>query len=304
MNRVVKITPSHFDIGNKSASNILSISVVNSLNPLILLSEASVTLTNNLIITVADSVELKFGDIIEVKYVAVVNLAGFTFTFLGIPLPADVLNNTVNITAIFTESGWKIMFSPSIGAGINLSFIRSQDILNNAITTPKIQNEAVNSTKIADSSISTAKILTGAVTEDKVANLAITTTKIGNNAVTPEKLSNATAQKIVIIPKIFDFANQDNLSFMLSTIPLQLLFCVTTVTETAIGATNPGTYTIVGNTIGTLVTGTIIQNSLPGATAQAVIVNPGIIPANEVLTVDNTSLQTVGKICITLIYST
>ena len=68
--------------------------------------------------------------------------------------------------------------------------IKSENIPENAVTTPKLTNNAVTGEKINDGSISTAKIQDGAVTTTKIANGSITGEKIADGSITTNKLGD------------------------------------------------------------------------------------------------------------------
>jgi len=78
-----------------------------------------------------------------------------------------------------------------------ISTIKLQDnsvstakIQNNAITTAKLSDYSVNETKLADNSVSTIKIKNGAITADKLADNSVNSAKIANGAITNEDISS------------------------------------------------------------------------------------------------------------------
>lgn len=79
-------------------------------------------------------------------------------------------------------------------------------IVNGAVTTQKIANNAVNSDKILDGSVIESKIATNAVTTIKIMDGAIITNKIQNNAITTDKINDGA----VTIAKIADRAVTDD----------------------------------------------------------------------------------------------
>lgn len=74
--------------------------------------------------------------------------------------------------------------------------ITSDKVLDDAITTNKIADDAITSDKVLDDAITTGKIADDAITTDKVLDAAITTSKIADDAITIAKMATA-ANKIV-----------------------------------------------------------------------------------------------------------
>jgi hypothetical protein len=299
MNNVVEIFPTHFDIGNGSASNVLALPRVNALNKVILTSELNVVPENPLYITVQDTFEIQEGDCVEIIYTAVL-LRGPLIIF-GTTIPDFLLNKLLVITCTFVKGSWKVIVNPLIG--LNTAVINGADIVNNSIDSNKILNNSISTSKIQDNSVSTSKLLNGAVDNSKLADSSISANKLQAASVTPDKISNTAAQKVLLVPKIFDFNAQGVFDFvLLPSSSCTLIGAAVTVTETAIGAGPAGSYTISGSVAGTLGSGSIPAAATIGSTNTGVILAPGIVAANEVISVNNTSAQTTGKFSLTLIY--
>ena len=88
--------------------------------------------------------------------------------------------------------------------------IKGENIPDNAITTPKVNNNAITSAKIQDGAIITSKIDDGAVTTTKIVNNAITTNKINDGAVTFDKLSGSLQDNINHFNNIYDEEDNEN----------------------------------------------------------------------------------------------
>ena len=69
--------------------------------------------------------------------------------------------------------------------------VTTEKINNSAVTTDKIHNSAVTTNKIDNLAVTTEKINNSAVTTDKIHNSAVTTDKINNSAVTTDKINNS-----------------------------------------------------------------------------------------------------------------
>lgn len=78
--------------------------------------------------------------------------------------------------------------------------IKGENIPDNAVTTPKLNNNAVTTQKINDGAITTAKITDGAVTTSKINSNAVTSGKIATGAVTNTKIDDGavTSGKIAV----------------------------------------------------------------------------------------------------------
>ena len=76
--------------------------------------------------------------------------------------------------------------------------IKSDNIPENAVTTPKILNSAVTSDKINNGAITTDKINDSAVTTSKINNNAIVTSKISNDAITTDKINDNAVTSVKI----------------------------------------------------------------------------------------------------------
>lgn len=68
--------------------------------------------------------------------------------------------------------------------------VTTQKILDNAVTTGKINDSAVTSIKISANAVTTDKINDNAVTEEKIGSGAVTLEKIANSAITDEKIGS------------------------------------------------------------------------------------------------------------------
>lgn len=74
-------------------------------------------------------------------------------------------------------------------------WITTQNLANNAVTTPKIADGAVTNIKLSNESVTENKIMNGAVTEYKIADDAVTNTHIQDGAISPDKLDNDVNKK-------------------------------------------------------------------------------------------------------------
>jgi hypothetical protein len=81
-----------------------------------------------------------------------------------------------------------LQFDDSVGLNIIDNAITTAKIDDAAVTTAKINDGAVTTAKIVDSNVTTAKINDSAITEAKLADNAITSVKIFNGAIIADKL--------------------------------------------------------------------------------------------------------------------
>lgn len=77
--------------------------------------------------------------------------------------------------------------------------IASGGLVDNAVTTPKLANDAVTSVKLADNAITTSKLATDSVSEVKVLNGAITENKLSAASVTSSKLATDAVTTLAIL---------------------------------------------------------------------------------------------------------
>ncbi len=132
---------------------------------------------------------------------------GFSAGGEGIPALVPKLNNATDANGDFFLQGDGTWSDPIQDSRIaSLGYIKraqTGNIVNNHVTTEKINNGAVTSIKILNGHITTDKIANGAITTHKIRNGAITTSKIKNNDITNEKISDVNWSDVTGAPARF-----------------------------------------------------------------------------------------------------
>ena len=132
-----------------------------------------------------------------INYLATLDTTVTTFSVFGVFLNGQQTLRDQHIICDYVNSAWTVQVISNFS---NPDIINTFNIVNGAVTNPKL----------ATDSVSTIKILDLAVTTNKIDNLAVTTAKLDTNAVTTAKILdlNVTTSKIaadaVTTAKILD----------------------------------------------------------------------------------------------------
>jgi len=132
-----------------------------------------------------------------INYFATLDTTVTTFYVFGVSLNGPQTLRDQHIICDYVNSAWTVQVISNFA---NPDIINTFNIVNGAVTNPKL----------ATDSVSTIKILDLAVTTNKIDNLAVTTAKLDTNAVTTAKILdlNVTTSKIaadaVTTAKILD----------------------------------------------------------------------------------------------------
>lgn len=101
------------------------------------------------------------------------------------------VGNASNVATPVTMSGDGTLSSTGV-LDMSNAAIETAEIVDNAITTAKVNNNAITTAKIVDGTIATADIADNAITTAKIIDATIATADIADNAITSAKIVNAT----------------------------------------------------------------------------------------------------------------
>jgi hypothetical protein len=101
------------------------------------------------------------------------------------------VGNASNVATPVTMSGDGTLSSTGV-LDMSNAAIETAEIVDNAITTAKINNNAVTTAKIVDGTIATADIADNTITTAKIVDATIATADVADNAITSAKIVNAT----------------------------------------------------------------------------------------------------------------
>lgn len=85
-------------------------------------------------------------------------------------------------------------------ASIGANSVNTGNIVDGAVTNPKLAANAVNTTNISDNAVAESKIAAGAVTTSKLLELSVTTAKINDLAVTTGKINDGAVTAAKLAP--------------------------------------------------------------------------------------------------------
>lgn len=138
------------------------------------------------------------------KYKAVLVLGSYTFSIFGQSITANQLLSDLDIECYYDGSAWMVEVKPSFTSVV----IETANILNSAITTPKVNNDAITNDKL--DTMTTASVKYGNASGDP-GDLALAANEVpmGNGttvvATNISSLSSGVGQKLsMVIPVCFD----------------------------------------------------------------------------------------------------
>jgi hypothetical protein len=106
------------------------------------------------------------------------------------PLLASGATGRADLTGVLGVSG-NLQVDGTISGTLAANIVGPTQVVNNAVTTPKLSDGAVTTAKLANSVVTEAKISDGAITTAKLGNSAVAEAKLQDGAVTTAKLQNA-----------------------------------------------------------------------------------------------------------------
>lgn len=122
----------------------------------------------------------RVGTRIVFRFIPTFVKGGWLFEIFGNTISDNQLLNGFVAEGFWDGTQWGFQFTPNLQYGLALGSIETDNIVDQAVTTPKIANDAVTTAKILDQNVTTAKLADDAVTTVKILNLNVTNNKIAN----------------------------------------------------------------------------------------------------------------------------